>query len=68
MATLDFEQARDTVLSRVCANRPRLAAEEVDILEAGGRVLAEPVSADRDYPPTYRSVRDGFAVRTAARK
>ena len=30
-----------------------------------GRVLAENVLADRDYPPLARSVRDGFAVRAA---
>lgn len=65
VATLDFEQARSSVLARLCANRPALIAEEVDVLEAGGRVLAEPISADRDYPPTDRSVRDGFAVRAA---
>jgi len=31
---------------------------------AGGRVLARPVLADRDYPPLARSLRDGFAVRS----
>lgn len=31
--------------------------------EALGRVLADDVKADRDYPPFDRSVRDGFAVR-----
>jgi molybdopterin molybdotransferase len=65
VATLDFEQARASVLSRLCANRPPLIAEEVDLLEAAGRVLAETVPADRDYPPTDRSVRDGFAIRAA---
>ena len=30
-----------------------------------GRVLAEDIPADRDYPPFNRSVRDGFAVRSA---
>jgi molybdopterin molybdotransferase len=32
-------------------------------LECLGRVLAEPVTADRDQPPFDRSTRDGFAVR-----
>lgn len=32
---------------------------------APGRVLAVPIRADRDLPPTARSVRDGFAVRAA---
>lgn len=35
------------------------------MLDAAGRVLAEDVSADRDYPPFDRSARDGFAVRAA---
>jgi molybdopterin molybdotransferase len=65
VATLDFEQARDSVLSRLCENRPVLPSEEVDLLEAAGRVLAESITADRDYPPADRSVRDGFAVRAA---
>ena len=39
------------------------AVEEVALDSVCGRVLAEPVSADRDYPAASRSVRDGFAVR-----
>ena len=39
------------------------AAERVPLTEAAGRVLAEAVAADRDYPPFARSARDGFAVR-----
>jgi molybdopterin molybdotransferase len=35
----------------------------VEIEQAFGRILAEPVLADRDYPPFDRSTRDGFAVR-----
>lgn len=41
------------------------AVEEVPLLEACGRVLAEDVAADRDSPPVARSVRDGYAVRAA---
>ena len=32
-------------------------------MQALGRVLAEPVAADRDFPPFARATRDGFAVR-----
>jgi molybdopterin molybdotransferase len=39
--------------------------ETVDLLAAAGRILAIDLAADRDYPPTARSVRDGFAVRSA---
>ena len=41
------------------------ATESVDLLAASGRVLAEPVVADRDLPPFPRSTRDGYAVRSA---
>ncbi|MCU1262442.1 MAG: molybdopterin molybdochelatase [Bryobacterales bacterium] len=34
-------------------------------MSAGGRVLAVPATADRDYPALDRSVRDGFAIRAA---
>ena len=39
--------------------------EQIPVLESPGRVLAEDVTADRDYPPFPRSARDGFAVRSA---
>ncbi len=65
MATLTFEQARECVFERVTGSRPASRTEEVGLLEAAGRVLAESVIADRDYPPFFRSARDGFAVRAA---
>jgi molybdopterin molybdotransferase len=37
----------------------------VRTLAAAGRVIAEDIAADRDYPPFARSARDGFAVRVA---
>lgn len=69
VATLTFEQARRCVLDQVRAHiaaghQPR-NVEVVPLSEASGRVLAEPVTADRDYPALARSVRDGFAVRAA---
>ncbi len=39
------------------------AWEQVTLASADGRVLAEEVKADRDFPPFNRSTRDGFAVR-----
>jgi molybdopterin molybdotransferase len=57
-----FEQARACVLGEV---RPLGEAESIPLAEADGRVLAECVTADRDYPPFPRSARDGFAVRAA---
>ncbi|MGA2599540.1 MAG: gephyrin-like molybdotransferase Glp [Bryobacteraceae bacterium] len=63
MATVTFEQARECVISKVSEARSTPASEELRLFDAAGRVLAEDVAADRDYPPLARSVRDGFAVR-----
>jgi len=65
VGTLTFEQARQCVLDQVRASHPQPATEQVALSEIASRVLAEPVLADRDYPPVSRSVRDGFAVRAA---
>jgi len=40
-------------------------SEPVDLLSASGRILAEPIVADRDFPPFPRATRDGYAVRAA---
>jgi molybdopterin molybdotransferase len=63
--TLSFEQARACVLREVSAGRGSLPTEQVPALEAAGRILAEEITADRDYPPFPRSARDGFAIRAA---
>jgi molybdopterin molybdotransferase len=62
---LTFLQARETVLLRVGEALAAPRVETVDLLCAAGRVLAQDVAADRDTPPTSRSVRDGFAIRAA---
>lgn len=43
----------------------RPSAERVELSQAAGRVLAQPLRADRDQPPFSRSTRDGFACRAA---
>jgi molybdopterin molybdotransferase len=60
--TVSFEQARECVLREV---RPLPSVEQAAILDSAGRVLAESITADRDYPPFARSARDGYAVRAA---
>jgi molybdopterin molybdotransferase len=65
VATLTFEQARQCVLDQVSAGASAPRIEQVSLAEAAGRVLAEPVAADRDYPTVSRSARDGFAVKSA---
>lgn len=56
-----LEDARSAVLARVRA----LAAEEVPIDDALGRVLAADVTAPHALPPFDSSAMDGFAVRAA---
>jgi molybdopterin molybdotransferase len=61
---LSFEDARrvaDEHAGQVSAG----AVETLNLLDAAGRVLAEPIIADRDIPPFRRSTRDGHAVRTS---
>ena len=62
---LSFEEAYEVVRERcrkIVAAGDR-ASEEVPLMQAMGRVLAEPIHADRDFPPFARATRDGFAVR-----
>jgi len=65
VATLSFHEARECVIARVRASRPSPPTEEVALLEGAGRVLAQDLLADRDYPALPRSIRDGYAVRRA---
>jgi molybdopterin molybdotransferase len=60
---LSFEEAREKVIATVRALRGPLATETVELSRASGRILAQPITADRDYPPFDRSIRDGFALR-----
>ena len=62
---LRFSEARQTVLDKVRGAGGRPAQENVGLSAAAGRVLAEQIFADRDYPPFDRSTRDGYAVRSA---
>ncbi len=59
---LTFDEARACVLREAGVS---MGTETVALAEAAGRVLAEEIPADRDYPPFARSARDGFAVRAA---
>ena len=61
---LSFEDARRAVEQAAAQVHPP-EAERCELLLAGGRVLAESVLADRDFPPFARATRDGYAVRSA---
>ena len=61
-----YEQAAAIVASRIaqlCPLRP--SSEGVELALAAGRVLAQPLIADRDQPPFARSTRDGYACRAS---
>jgi molybdopterin molybdotransferase len=58
-APLAFEEAERIVLAAV----PRLEAEEVDLDQSLGRVLAYDVRSDVDMPPFDKAAMDGFACR-----
>jgi len=61
---LSFEEARHVVEGQAAEVRAR-TKEKVEILASLGRVLAEPIAADRDFPPFRRAMRDGYALRAA---
>ena len=66
---ISFEAARAKVIevltARVCA--PERETLDLSVAPAAplGRILAESIIADRNYPPFNRSIRDGFALRCA---
>ena len=62
---LTFEQALAIVKEKLSEACPNPAAEILPLSQVQGRVLAEDIAADRDYPPFDRSTRDGYAVRCA---
>ena len=59
-----FEQAR-ALVEDYASQLPSPDVEELALLDCDGRVLAEEIRADRDFPPFARATRDGFAVRAA---
>jgi molybdopterin molybdotransferase len=61
---LSFEDARHTVEEHAAPLRPH-GKELVELLDSAGLILAEGVSADRNFPPFPRATRDGYAVRAA---
>ena len=53
----------EKALELVMDNCPEPVSKFVSIDKSLGMVLAQDVSADRDYPPFYRAMMDGFAVK-----
>lgn len=64
VGVLSFEKADETI-RRYCQHIQPPRSDSVALIASLGRVLAEEVKADRDFPPFPRSTRDGYAVRAA---
>lgn len=64
---LSFDEANEVVRQycRRVLDEPKARTEETPLLQGLGRVLAEPILADRNFPPFPRATRDGFAIRAA---
>jgi molybdopterin molybdotransferase len=64
---ISYTEARRIVaeVAGACVQAAPRSREGVSLETAAGRVLAEPLGADRDAPPFDRSTRDGFAVRAS---
>lgn len=58
---LSFEDARHVVEKHAAQILP-VAKESLELLDGIGRVLAESIAADRNFPPFPRVARDGYAV------
>ena len=58
---LTVAQARERILQRISV----LGSQDVALIDARGRVLAEDVRSERDVPPFANSAMDGYAVRAA---
>lgn len=65
MQSLSYQEARKKVIEACRELRRAPSIETVELKNALGRVLAQEIRADRDYPPFDRAARDGFAVRSA---
>jgi len=61
---VSFEEARHLIEQHAVGVCPG-EVETVELLAGLGRVLAEGIVADRDFPPFDRATRDGYAVRAA---
>jgi molybdopterin molybdotransferase len=56
---ISFQEAQEIVTSQARS----FGTEEIILDGAFGRVLAEPIRADRDYPPFPRATMDGYALK-----
>ncbi len=64
-SVLPFAEARHIVEEHARNLRRNRESESLPLLQASGRILAETIAADRDFPPFPRVTRDGYALRAA---
>jgi len=57
---VSIDKAKELLFSKF---KPKVEVEEIPLLEAYGRILAEDIYAKIDVPPFDRAVMDGFAVK-----
>lgn len=62
---LTFEQALSIVKEKLGEAKRTPATEVLPLEQVRGRILAEDICADRDYPPFHRATRDGYALRVS---
>lgn len=60
-SVFSFEEARRVVEQHATQLQP-VGKESLELLDSHGRALAEPITADRNFPPFRRVARDGYAV------
>lgn len=65
---LSFTDARQLVITQTQSRRTMPPTSNLPVSDALGHVLAQEISADREYPPFHRSTRDGYAVHAAEAK
>lgn len=56
---ISYQQAQQIVIQQARS----FGQEKIGLDQAYGRVLAETIRADRDYPPFHRASMDGYAIR-----
>lgn len=62
---IPFNEARQLITRQIQAAYPVPRVEMLPLDQISGRILAQAVAGDRDYPPIDKSLRDGYAVRAA---
>jgi molybdenum cofactor synthesis domain-containing protein len=55
----------EDALTLILSHTPLLAAEEISLFDAGGRILRADAISDLDLPPFDRARMDGYALRSA---